>query len=122
MRLSERRKLLPIARSAHPREVVALIRRVRLLDGFIGKDVSVAAGRRVASERPCVRRNYFRSRVALTFRYRGGDLVRRAMELVSRFAVDWLALYNAYLNVRTFGSSAYLLTVDRGSSYLCLSL
>ena len=66
--------------------------------------------------------NYFRSRVALTFKCRGANLARRVMELVFRFAGDWLSLQKAYLNVRAFGSFAYLLTIDRGSSLLCLGL
>ena len=83
---SERRKLLSITRYAHARRVATLIRRVGQLVDFIGKDVSMAAARRVASERPCVWQNYFRSRVALTFKFRGANLTRWEMELVYRFA------------------------------------
>ena len=49
------------------------------------------AALRVASERLCVRENYFRSRIALMLKYRDADLARRAVERASRFAGDGLA-------------------------------
>ena len=82
----------------------------------------MSASRRMATSDLVCDEHYFRSRVALTFNCRGADLARWAMEIVFRFAGDWLSLYNAYLNILAFWSFAYLLIIDRGSSLLCLSL